>query len=132
MYHLAADALAPRRESSAAVPAAVRRASSPAAARARRPRDSRQDAGATPQPPRGNNHAVTVLAALRNICGLPERSIVRSGLLQRQPNLNCQSAFGPVPCLHTPSMQADRPFGNRQTQADASGPALAGVVNAIK
>src|SRR5208282_2449128 len=32
---------------SAAVPAAVRRASSPAAPRARRPRDSRQDAGAT-------------------------------------------------------------------------------------
>src|ERR1035438_10023241 len=32
---------------SAAVPAAVRRASPPAAPRARRPRDSRQDAGAT-------------------------------------------------------------------------------------
>jgi methylated-DNA-protein-cysteine methyltransferase related protein len=32
---------------SAAVPAAVQRASSPAAPRARRPRDSRQDAGAT-------------------------------------------------------------------------------------
>ena len=34
-------------ESSAAVPAAVRWASSPTAPRARRPRDSRQDAGAT-------------------------------------------------------------------------------------
>ena len=45
---------------SAAVPAAVRRASTPAAPRARRPRDSRQDAGATIRRP-AVNHAVTVL-----------------------------------------------------------------------
>src|SRR5208282_1794677 len=45
---------------SAAVPAAVRRASSPDAPRARRPRDSRQDAGATRFP--RNHHAVTAPA----------------------------------------------------------------------
>jgi antitoxin HigA-1 len=51
---------------SAAVPAAVRRASSPAAPRARRPRDCRQDAGATkpdhlcPFFPRGQRAITTV------------------------------------------------------------------------
>jgi hypothetical protein len=39
-----------RYDGSAGVPAAVRRASPLAAPRARRPRDSRQDAGATVQP----------------------------------------------------------------------------------
>ena len=90
------------------------------------------NASLQPAPPlRVRTLALASLAA-GNIRGLSKRGVACGGLRHGQANLDGQSSAIPVPCPHISAMQADRPFGDRQTQTHSTGVAFAGIVQAVE